>query len=81
MLVVKIGGAEGLDYCAIADDAAALIRQGERLVIVHGGSSLTNQVARALGHPPQFVTSVSGYSSRRTDRRTLEIFVMVYCAV
>jgi acetylglutamate/LysW-gamma-L-alpha-aminoadipate kinase len=79
MLVVKIGGAEGLDYCAIADDVAALVEQGERLVIVHGGSALTNQVATALGHPPQFVTSASGYSSRRTDRRTLEIFEMVYC--
>jgi acetylglutamate/LysW-gamma-L-alpha-aminoadipate kinase len=36
-------------------------------------------VAQQLGHPPQFVTSVSGYVSRRTDRRTLEIFEMVYC--
>jgi acetylglutamate/LysW-gamma-L-alpha-aminoadipate kinase len=36
-------------------------------------------VAEQLGHPPQFVTSVSGFTSRRTDRRTLEIFEMVYC--
>jgi acetylglutamate/LysW-gamma-L-alpha-aminoadipate kinase len=36
-------------------------------------------VAEALGHPPQFVTSESGHVSRRTDRRTLEIFEMVYC--
>jgi hypothetical protein len=34
---------------------------------------LTNKVAEQLGHPPQFVTSVSGFTSRRTDRRTLEI--------
>jgi acetylglutamate/LysW-gamma-L-alpha-aminoadipate kinase len=47
--------------------------------LVHGGSALTNQVAAALGHPPQFVRSASGYTSRRTDRRTLEIFEMVYC--
>ena len=79
MYVVKIGGAEGLDHDAIADDVAALIDQGQRLVIVHGGSALTNQVAEALGHPPQFVTSISGFTSRRTDRRTLEIFEMVYC--
>jgi acetylglutamate/LysW-gamma-L-alpha-aminoadipate kinase len=32
-----------------------------------------------LGHPPEFVTSESGFVSRRTDRRTLEIFEMVYC--
>lgn len=79
MLVVKIGGAEGIDYDAIAGDVAALVGAGQRLVVVHGGSALTNQVATALGHPPQFVTSVSGYTSRRTDRRTMEIFEMVYC--
>jgi [amino group carrier protein]-L-2-aminoadipate 6-kinase len=32
-----------------------------------------------LGHPPRFITSPSGYTSRLTDRRTLEIFQMVYC--
>jgi acetylglutamate/LysW-gamma-L-alpha-aminoadipate kinase len=79
MLVIKIGGAEGIDHDAIAADVAALVRQGQRLVVVHGGSALTNKVATALGHPPQFVTSASGYTSRRTDRRTLEIFEMVYC--
>jgi acetylglutamate/LysW-gamma-L-alpha-aminoadipate kinase len=79
MLVVKIGGAEGINYDLIADDVARLVNQGQRPVIVHGGSAMTNQVATALGHPPEFVTSASGYSSRRTDRRTLEIFEMVYC--
>jgi acetylglutamate/LysW-gamma-L-alpha-aminoadipate kinase len=78
-LIIKIGGAEGINYDAIADDVATLVGQGQRLVVVHGGSALTNQVATALGHPPQFVTSASGYTSRRTDRRTLEIFEMVYC--
>jgi acetylglutamate/LysW-gamma-L-alpha-aminoadipate kinase len=29
-----------------------------------------------LGHEPQFITSPSGHSSRRTDPRTLEIFQM-----
>jgi len=79
MLVIKIGGAEGINHDFIADDIAYILAQGERVVIVHGGSAATNQVAQALGHPPQFVTSVSGYTSRRTDRRTLEIFEMVYC--
>ena len=49
------------------------------LLLVHGGAETTNEVAEALGHPPKFVTSESGYESRRTDRRTLEIFEMVYC--
>src|SRR5262245_19193311 len=50
--------------------------RGERLVIVHGGSHDTNQLSEQLGHPPKFVTSPSGHTSRRTDRRTLEIFQM-----
>lgn len=79
MIVLKIGGSSGINYELIADDIAALTERGERMVVIHGGSALTNEVATALGHPPQFVTSVSGFTSRRTDRRTLEIFEMVYC--
>lgn len=79
MIVVKVGGSKGIDLDHVCADVAALWREGKRLVLVHGGSHLTNQVAEALGHPPRFVTSVSGFTSRRTDRRTLEIFEMVYC--
>ncbi len=79
MIVIKVGGSEGIDYDAICADIASLVNTGQRLILVHGGSHLTNQVAAALGHPPQFVTSPSGYTSRLTDRRTLEIFEMVYC--
>ncbi len=79
MIILKIGGSEGINYDYIVDDIAALVKEGQPLIVIHGGSSLTNKVAEQLGHPPQFVTSVSGFSSRRTDRRTLEIFEMVYC--
>lgn len=79
MIVLKIGGSQGINYDYIADDIAELVKAGQRLIVVHGGSALTNKVAEQLGHPPQFVTSVSGFTSRRTDRRALEIFEMVYC--
>ena len=79
MIVVKVGGSEGINLDAVCADVAALWGDGTRLVLVHGGSHLTNEVAQALGHPPRFVTSVSGLTSRRTDRRTLEIFEMVSC--
>ena len=79
MLVIKVGGGKDLNIDAIVADIVAL-RQAERaLILVHGGAETTNEVAEALGHPPQFVTSESGYESLRTDRRTLEIFEMVYC--
>jgi acetylglutamate/LysW-gamma-L-alpha-aminoadipate kinase len=79
MIVVKVGGGTTLDVDAIVADIAAMNRRGTALVLVHGGAQTTNAVAEALGHPPQFVTSESGHVSRRTDRRTLEIFEMVYC--
>lgn len=79
VFVVKVGGAAGVDYDAVCADLAELDREGLGWVLLHGGSHETNVVSEQLGHPPQYVTSVSGYTSRRTDRRTLEIFEMVYC--
>lgn len=79
MIVVKVGGGKDLNLDAVVADIAALHRAGRPLLLVHGGAETTNDVATALGHPPEFVTSESGYVSRRTDRRTLEIFEMVYC--
>ncbi len=79
VIVIKVGGSLGIDYDALCDDVADLWKRGERLVLVHGGSAETNRVAASLGRPPVFVTSPSGYSSRYTDRETLEIFEMVYC--
>ena len=78
MIVVKVGGGVGIDYDALCADVAELCRAGQRLVLVHGGSHETNMLAERLGHPPRFVTSPSGYSSRYTDRETLEIFMMAY---
>ena len=77
MLVVKVGGGEGIGFDALAADVANLVPAGERIVLVHGGSHETNVISTALGKPPRFVTSVSGYQSRFTDRETLEIFAMV----
>ncbi len=79
MIVVKVGGSAGINYDLLCADVAALWQEGRKLILVHGGNEETNRVAEALGHPPVFITSPSGYSSRFTDRETLEIFEMVYC--
>jgi acetylglutamate/LysW-gamma-L-alpha-aminoadipate kinase len=76
VIVVKLGGTEGVDFSVICHDAAALLAQGQRLVLVHGGSAEANALGEAVGYPPRFITSPSGYTSRYTDRRTLEIFAM-----
>jgi acetylglutamate/LysW-gamma-L-alpha-aminoadipate kinase len=74
--VVKLGGTEGVDFSAICTDAADLLNQGMKLVFVHGGSAEANALGEALGAPPKMITSPSGYTSRYTDRKTLEIFLM-----
>lgn len=79
LIVIKIGGGKGIDLAPIADQFARLVQSGARAVLVHGGSHETDVLAEALGHPPQRITSPSGHESRRTDRRTLEIFEMAYC--
>ena len=76
VIVVKLGGTEGVDFGAICKDAAGLIGQGQKLVLVHGGSAEANALGEALGAPPKFIVSPSGFSSRYTDRKTLEIFCM-----
>ncbi len=76
IIVVKLGGTEGVDFSAICADAAELLAQGQKLVFVHGGSAEANSLGEALGAPPKFITSPSGYTSRYTDRKTLEVFLM-----
>ncbi len=76
MIVVKMGGAQGVNLAAVCQDAAELIRQGEALVIVHGGSNETNELSERLGIAPRFLTTVTGFTSRYTNRQTLEIFAM-----
>lgn len=79
MIIVKVGGSEGIDHQALCQDIADIWTGSLKLVLVHGGSALTNDLATALEHPPRFVTSPSGFTSRFTDRRTMEIFMMGYC--
>jgi acetylglutamate/LysW-gamma-L-alpha-aminoadipate kinase len=77
MIVVKAGGNVGLDIEAVCSDIVELVRREEQVVLAHGGSHEINLVSEKLGHPPRFITSVSGHVSRYTDRKTLDIFVMV----
>jgi acetylglutamate/LysW-gamma-L-alpha-aminoadipate kinase len=77
MIVVKMGGTNGVNVDAVMADIATQIKSGTKMVVVHGGSGETNAISEQMGHPPRFVTSPSGFTSRYTDRTTLEIFAMV----
>src|SRR5688572_5271423 len=76
IIVVKLGGTEGVDFSAICTDAAELLKQGRQLVFVHGGSAEASALGESLGTPAKMITSPSGYTSRYTDRKTLEVFLM-----
>jgi acetylglutamate/LysW-gamma-L-alpha-aminoadipate kinase len=77
VIVVKIGGTNGVNFEAVCADIAGHVKRGVQIIVVHGGSGETNAISERLGHPPRFVTSPSGFTSRYTDRQTLEIFAMV----
>lgn len=76
--IVKVGGSAGINYDLVCDDIAALVNEGRKLVLVHGGSDETNKISTQLGKPPRILTSPQGYTSRYTDAETLDIFAMVY---
>ena len=77
MIVIKIGGSQGVMLEEICRDIAVHVNGGRDVTIVHGGSAETNEFSAMLGCPPRFVTNTQGFTSRYTDRRTLEIFAMV----
>ena len=77
MIVIKIGGSQGVELENTCRDIAAHITGGQALIVVHGGSAETNEYSARLGYPPRFVTNTQGFTSRYTDRQTLEIFAMV----
>jgi [amino group carrier protein]-L-2-aminoadipate 6-kinase len=75
-LVVKIGGGAGIATEQILREIAEYHSHGERVVLVHGCSDLTNTLAQQLGHPTRTITSPNGMTSRYTDAATLHIFAM-----
>ena len=76
MIVVKIGGAEGIGPEHACEDIARIIRDGRPVVVVHGGSHETNTLSQRLGVEPRFITSPSGHTSRYTDEHAIDIFQM-----
>ena len=75
-LVVKVGGSAGATTANIVREIAQCVAQGRRIVVLHGGSDLTNALSERLGHPVRMITSPSGMVSRYTDSETLSIYAM-----
>ncbi len=78
--VIKAGGSAGVDRDSVADLVADVARSDE-IVLVHGASAETDRLQAAFGYPAETIISPSGHQSRRTDRRTLELFAMAALGV
>ncbi|MFE6165350.1 [LysW]-aminoadipate kinase [Streptomyces sp. NPDC056486] len=76
LTVVKCGGAAGVDPARVCADVAALVKSGERVVLVHGGSAELEQLAARLGVEQRTITARSGVTSRYTDEATLEVLTL-----
>src|SRR6184192_2133986 len=75
-LVVKVGGSAGIITGNIVHEVAQCVVEGQRIVVLHGGSDLTNTLSEQLGHPVRMITSPNGMVSRYTDSETLSIYAM-----
>lgn len=76
MLVVKIGGGAGVATENIVREIAQCVTDGQRVVLLHGGSDLTNTLCQRLGQPIRMISSPNGMVSRYTDSETLSIYAM-----
>lgn len=74
-IVIKVGGAAGVDITSVLADVAGLVREGRRLVLVHGASAAADALAARAGVAVRRITSPSGHVSRYTDPPMLDIFV------
>ncbi|GAA0669507.1 acetylglutamate/acetylaminoadipate kinase [Natronoarchaeum mannanilyticum] len=75
--VLKIGGARAVDPAGALADVAALVSQGEDVVVVHGGSTAVDDTLEELGEEPTYVETPDGVVGRFTDERTMDVFEMV----
>lgn len=74
--VVKIGGSTLGANDTSLEDLAALWREGERLVVVHGGGAILSEWLRVHGVESRFVRGL-----RVTDRAAIDVAVAVFAGV
>lgn len=82
LLVLKLGGAAGVDLASGCDDLVACLRRVKRpVILVHGVSAAADRLCAEAGIPARTLTSPSGHSSRYTDPQTRDLFVRAAEAV
>src|SRR2546423_15595626 len=75
-IVVKCGGARGVAEGHVCADVAALLRDGRRVVLAHGGSADIDRLGARLGVPQRQLVAPDGVVARYTDDATLEVLTL-----
>lgn len=75
-IVVKCGGARGVAEGHVCADVAALLRDGHRVVLAHGGSVDIDRLAARLDVPQRQLVAPDGVVARYTDDATLEVLTL-----
>src|SRR2546423_13022350 len=75
-IVVKCGGARGVAEGHVCADVAALLRDGHRVVLAHGGSADIDRLGARLGVPQRQLVAPDGVVARYTDDATLEVLTL-----
>src|SRR3989442_14765239 len=75
-LVAKVNNNTNATTTNIVREITHCVAQERHIVVVHGGSDLTNVLSERLGHPVRMITSPTGMVSRYTDSETLRIYAM-----
>jgi acetylglutamate/LysW-gamma-L-alpha-aminoadipate kinase len=78
MMIVKIGGGNGINIPGVIEDLAGF---EEPFMIVHGANALRDKLAEDLGQPKQVLTSVKGYTSVYSDEKLLDVMMMAYAGL
>ena len=78
MIIVKIGGGNGINLAGIIKDLAEL---KDKYVIIHGANALRDRLAEKLGQPKQVLTSTQGYTSVYSDEKLLDVMMMAYAGL
>ena len=78
MILVKVGGGSAINLPGVARDLAEV---SDPFVVVHGANAVRDAVAAKLGAPTQVLTSVSGYTSVRSDEAAMDAILMAYAGL
>lgn len=78
MIVIKVGGSIIKNLTGFLTELKEIWLERRKIVLVHGGGRGVEEYARRMGIDQRYITSVSGFRSRYTDEKTLELVTMVF---